>query len=168
MLFFCLILWQQLSDYPCDVAFAKSVEYILEPKDYLNFTDFTLDYVLKEDKSFITSPYSLRFAGHQTLEEREDSFYARNQTLHCGFVKGSNGMESSGFDLEEKDQKYMNSCTVVVSSCIFGSSDFLRRPTSKLVSDYAYSFRLCILFSMFLVHVLLGCFMFAPKIYVTK
>ncbi|CAO2838457.1 unnamed protein product [Amaranthus hypochondriacus] len=123
--------------YPCDVAFAKSVEYILEPKDYLNFTDFTLDYVLKEDKSFITSPYSLRFAGHQTLEEREDSFYARNQTLHCGFVKGSNGMESSGFDLEEKDQKYMNSCTVVVSSCIFGSSDFLRRPTSKLISEYS-------------------------------
>lgn len=113
---------------------AKSVEYILDPKDYLNFTHFELDYVGKEEQSLMTSQYTPKFAGHQTLEERKRSFYAKNQSVHCGFVKGPDGMASTGFDLDEKDQKYMKSCTVVVSSCIFGSSDFLRRPTSKLVS----------------------------------
>ncbi|XP_048490141.1 probable hexosyltransferase MUCI70 isoform X3 [Beta vulgaris subsp. vulgaris] len=133
--------------YPCDVEFAKSVEYILEPKDYLNFTNFDLDYIGKEEKYLTISPYKLRFNGHQTLEERERSFYARNQSLHCGFIKGPDGMESTGFDLEEKDQKYMKSCAVVVSSCIFGSSDFLRRPTSKLISEYS---KTLVCFVMFL------------------
>ncbi|XP_021722359.1 uncharacterized protein LOC110689834 isoform X1 [Chenopodium quinoa] len=123
--------------YPCDIELAKSVEYILEPKDYLNLTHFELDYVEKEEESLMVSPYKLRFAGHQTLEARERSFHAINQSLHCGFVKGPNGMGSTGFDLDEKDQKFMKSCVVVVSSCIFGSSDFLRRPTSKLISEYS-------------------------------
>lgn len=123
--------------YPCDLELAKSVEYILEPKDYLNFTQFELDYVGKEEESLTTSPYKVKFAGHQTLEERERSFHAINQSLHCGFVKGLDGMGSTGFDLDEKDQKFMKSCAVVVSSCIFGSSDFLRRPTSKLISEYS-------------------------------
>ena len=123
-----------IPDYPCDVEFAKSVEYILEPKDFLNFTHFALEYVEKEDKSLIKSPNELKFGGHQSLEEREKSFYARNQTLHCGFVKGPDGIETAGFDLDEKDKRYMSSCVIVVSSCIFGSSDFLRRPTSRLVS----------------------------------
>ncbi|XP_056686995.1 probable hexosyltransferase MUCI70 isoform X2 [Spinacia oleracea] len=123
--------------YPCDIDLEKSIEYILEPKDYLNFTRFELDYVEKEEESLTTSPYELKFAGHQTLEARERSFHAINQSLHCGFVKGPNGMGSTGFDLDEKDQKFMKSCIVVVSSCIFGSSDFLRRPTSKLISEYS-------------------------------
>lgn len=123
--------------YPCDIEFAKSVEYILKPKDYLNFTHFALKYVEKEDKSLIKSPNELKFGGHQSLEEREKSFYARNQTLHCGFVKGPDGIETTGFDLDEKDKRYMSSCVIVVSSCIFGSSDFLRRPTSRLISEYS-------------------------------
>lgn len=123
--------------YPCDIEFANYVEYILEPQGYMNFTHFALQYVEKEEKPLIKSQYELRFGGHQTLEERERSFYARNQTLHCGFVKGPDGIGSSGFDLDEKDRKYMSSCVIAVSSCIFGSSDFLRRPTSKLISEYS-------------------------------
>ncbi|XP_074309732.1 putative hexosyltransferase MUCI70 [Silene latifolia] len=123
--------------YPCDIEFAKSVEYILEPKDYINFTRFKLDYVDKEDKAVIKSPSDLRFGGHQSLEEREKSFHAGDKTLHCGFVKGPDGIGGSGFKLDDKDTKYMQSCVIIVSSCIFGSSDFLRRPTSKLISDYS-------------------------------
>ncbi|KAL9226229.1 hypothetical protein vseg_002064 [Gypsophila vaccaria] len=123
--------------YPCDIDFAKTVEYILEPKDYVNFSRFKLDYVDKEDKQLIKSPSDLRFGGHQTLKERDKSFHAGDQTLHCGFVKGLDGTESSGFNVDEKDKTYMESCVIVVSSCIFGSSDFLRRPTSKLISEYS-------------------------------
>ncbi|KAK4777870.1 hypothetical protein SAY87_018057 [Trapa incisa] len=31
----------------------------------------------------------------------------------------------------------MNKCKIVVASCIFGSSDFLRRPTSKQMSEFS-------------------------------
>lgn len=61
----------------------------------------------------------------------------KNQTLHCGFVKGPPGHPSTGFDINEKDKAYMYRCKVAVSSCIFGSSDFLRRPTSRLISQYS-------------------------------
>lgn len=99
----------------------------------MNFTWFSLEYVDQEEKTSNTGLFEPRFGGHQTLEEREKSFYAKNQTLHCGFVKGSPGHSSTGFDLDEKDKAYMFNCKVAVSSCIFGSSDFLRRPTSRLV-----------------------------------
>ncbi|XP_057484776.1 probable hexosyltransferase MUCI70 isoform X1 [Actinidia eriantha] len=123
--------------YPCEVGFLDSVNNLVEPKDYANITQFSSGYVYREEKPFGNDPFEPRFGGHQTLEEREKSFYARNQTIHCGFVKGPEGYSSSGFDLDEKDKSYMNTCRVVVSSCIFGSSDFLRRPASKLISEYS-------------------------------
>lgn len=95
-----------------------------------NFTRFSLEYVDVEKRHSFGHG---RFGGHQTLAEREMSFYARNQTLHCGFVKGPPGSSSTGFDVDEKDAAYMNACNIVVSSCIFGSSDFLRRPATKKV-----------------------------------
>ncbi|OIW19167.1 hypothetical protein TanjilG_13949 [Lupinus angustifolius] len=94
-------------------------------------------YVDQEEKLPGNDLVEPRFGGHQTLKERKKSFYANNQTLHCGFVKGPLGYLSTGFDLNEKDTAYMFSCKVVVSSCIFGSSDFLRRPTSRLISQYS-------------------------------
>ncbi|KAK2991388.1 hypothetical protein RJ640_007852, partial [Escallonia rubra] len=120
--------------FPCDVGFLDSVDDLVEPKDFTSSTPFLLRYVEKEEKS---DPYELRFGGHQTLEERENSFHARNQTIHCGFVKGPEGFPSTGFDLDEKDRIYMSACIVVVSSCIFGSSDFLRRPNRKNISEYS-------------------------------
>ncbi|XP_052186998.1 probable hexosyltransferase MUCI70 isoform X2 [Diospyros lotus] len=122
---------------PCEVGFLDSVNNLVEPKEYANFTEFSIGYIDREKKPFQNDQFKLRFGGHQTLEEREKSFYARNQTIHCGFVKGPEGYESTGFDLDEKDKSYMHTCSVAVSSCIFGSSDFLRRPASKLVSEYS-------------------------------
>lgn len=100
----------------------------------MKFTQFSLEYIEKEE-ILPDNYFEPRFGGHQTLPEREKSFYARNQTLHCGFVNGPPGYSSIGFDLNEKDKAYMYTCKVVVSSCIFGSSDFLRRPTRRLVNE---------------------------------
>ncbi|KAJ9187501.1 hypothetical protein P3X46_002950 [Hevea brasiliensis] len=123
--------------FPCEVGFSEAVEYLIEPLDIRNFTQFSLRYVDTEEKALGTTSFESRFGGHQTLQEREKSFYARNQTVHCGFVKGPVGFPSTGFDLDEKDKAYMSTCLVVVSSCIFGSSDFLRRPTSKKISNFS-------------------------------
>ncbi|KAL4574199.1 hypothetical protein LXL04_021025 [Taraxacum kok-saghyz] len=113
---------------PCEVELIDTVDSLNEPKSFWNFVNFSLQYV--ETENTITP----RFGGHQTLTEREQSFHATNQTVHCGFIKGS---PSTGFDLQNEDKMFMNSCTVAVSSCIFGSSDFLRRPTSKMISEYS-------------------------------
>ncbi|KAI6686434.1 hypothetical protein NL676_032347 [Syzygium grande] len=118
---------------PCEITLSDSVDNIVEPGSFMNFMQFSLHYIEKEENSF-SSP---RFGGHQTLGERETSFHARSQKLHCGFVEGPARFPSTGFDLDEKDKIYMNTCKVVVSSCIFGSSDFLRRPTSKRITEYS-------------------------------
>ncbi|KAG2702337.1 hypothetical protein I3760_06G084200 [Carya illinoinensis] len=123
-------------DSPCEVGLVKSVDDLVEPKDLMKFTQFSLEYIEKEE-ILPDNYFEPRFGGHQTLPEREKSFYARNQTLHCGFVNGPPGYSSIGFDLNEKDKAYMYTCKVVVSSCIFGSSDFLRRPTRRLISEYS-------------------------------
>ncbi|KAK2636232.1 hypothetical protein Ddye_031024 [Dipteronia dyeriana] len=122
---------------PCKVDFLESVNYLVEPKDYMNFSQLSLEYIDDEDVSFGTNVYKPRFGGHQTLQEREKSFYARNQTLHCGFVNAPLGFPSTGFDLDEKDKTFMSTCKVAVSTCIFGSSDFLRRPAKKWISDFS-------------------------------
>ncbi|KAK4479791.1 hypothetical protein RD792_015327 [Penstemon davidsonii] len=133
----CLIKSFSAGFSPCEVSFLDSVTYLREPKDNMKFTDFSLDYVERDDKTHLNGSIVARFGGHQTLREREQSYHATNQTIHCGFVSGPDGFPTTGFDLDEKDKKYMITCKVVVSSCIFGSSDFLRRPTSKVISDYS-------------------------------
>jgi len=124
------------SDFPCEVGFLESVDGLVEPKDYMNFTWFSLEYVDHEERKSKIDLFEPQFGGHQTIEQRENSFFAKNQTLHCGFVKGPPEYPSTGFDLNEKDKAYMSRCKIAVSSCIFGSSDFLRRPTSRLVILY--------------------------------
>ncbi|XP_076900282.1 putative hexosyltransferase MUCI70 isoform X1 [Bidens hawaiensis] len=119
---------------PCKVDLKDSVEPLVEPKTFWNFVKFSLQYVMRENIQSHANQITPRFGGHQTLEEREQSFHAVNQTIHCGFAEG---LISTGFDLDKEDKLYMNTCTVVVSSCIFGSSDFLRRPTSKMISRYS-------------------------------
>ncbi|KAK1619340.1 hypothetical protein QYE76_024857 [Lolium multiflorum] len=119
---------------PCEIEFLPSVENLVEPADYNNFTQFSLSYILKEEH--LAGNGSL-FGGHQSLQEREGTYYAKNQSLHCGFVEGPDGYPSSGFDLYEHDRAYMDTCRVVVSSCIFGGSDYLRRPTKSKISSYS-------------------------------
>ncbi|XP_015895068.2 probable hexosyltransferase MUCI70 [Ziziphus jujuba] len=123
--------------FPCEVALAESVDYIVEPWEFMNFSLFSLQYIDQEENPSQNILFEPKFGGHQTLFEREQSFYAKNQTLHCGFIKGPPGYPNTGFDLDENDKAYMRTCKVAVSSCIFGSSDFLRRPTSKRISEYS-------------------------------
>ena len=120
------------SDTSCPIEFLESVDRIIEPVDYMKVLHFSTEYVDVEDSE------KPRFGGYQTLEERESSFYARNARVHCGFIKGPDGLASTGFNLSEKDKNYLNSCKVAVSSCIFGSSDFLRRPTRSKVFSCAF------------------------------
>ncbi|KAJ6831751.1 uncharacterized protein M6B38_347355 [Iris pallida] len=122
---------------PCEIGFKESVDDLLEPELNMNFTHFSLEYIVKEERPSGTVAFAPQFGGHQSLEERENSFYVRNQKIHCGFVKEPEGYPSTGFDLSKGDKEFMSTCRVVVSSCIFGSSDFLRRPTSKLISTYS-------------------------------
>uniref|UniRef100_A0A0E0K580 TOD1/MUCI70 glycosyltransferase-like domain-containing protein n=1 Tax=Oryza punctata TaxID=4537 RepID=A0A0E0K580_ORYPU len=88
-----------------------------------------------------------------SLQEREETYYARNQTLHCGFVQGPEDYPNTGFYLDENDKIYMASCRVVVSSCIFGSSDYLRRPAKSKIGPYSKK-NVC--FVMFLDELTLG------------
>lgn len=132
---FCFLPYNDFSDLPCEVGFLESVEYLVEPKEVMTFTQFSLEFIDQEGIPSHSNIYEPRFGGHQTLEEREQSFFAKNQTLHCGFIKGPPGFSSTGFDIDVKDKAYMNECKIAVSSCIFGSSDFLRRPTSKKVNE---------------------------------
>ncbi|KAG6465961.1 hypothetical protein ZIOFF_076186 [Zingiber officinale] len=115
----------------------ESVDNIVEPETYMNFTQFSLQYIAKEDTSYGKDVFEARFGGHQTLEQREESFYAKNQTIHCGFIEVPEGHPSTGFELSDKDKEHMTGCRVVVSSCIFGNSDFLRRPTSSKISTFS-------------------------------
>ncbi|GER27491.1 hypothetical protein STAS_03204 [Striga asiatica] len=88
----------------------------------------------REEKPIEDEKWEPKFAGHQSLGEREESFIARDQKINCGFVKGPTGSQSTGFDLAEDDAKYISSCHIAVMSCIFGNSDRLRSPIGKTVS----------------------------------
>ena len=74
-----------------------------------------------------------KFGGHQSLLEREETYHAKDQTLHCGFVKAPDGKPETGFELSKDDKEYLSHCHIAISSCIFGSWDNLRTPTNKKV-----------------------------------
>ena len=111
------------------MKFLNSTDSLVEPVENPKFSRFSLQYTEVEERPVhALDEWEPRFSGHQTLLEREHSFYARDQNLNCGFMKGT------GFDLEEDDAKFMASCHIAVSSCIFGNSDRLRAPNSRMVS----------------------------------
>lgn len=118
------------------MKFLNSTAQLVEPLQNKKFARFSLQYTEVEDRPNGSENWEPRFAGHQTLQEREDSFYARDQKINCGFIKGPQGYPSTGFDLAEDDARFMSSCHIAVSSCIFGNSDNLRTPTNKLVWLY--------------------------------
>ncbi|KAF2290985.1 hypothetical protein GH714_017851 [Hevea brasiliensis] len=91
-------------------------------------------YVEMEERPNVDEQWEPRFAGHQSLQEREESFLVHDQKINCGFVKGPEGSPSTGFDLAEDDANYVSRCHIAVISCIFGNSDRLRSPTSKMVT----------------------------------
>lgn len=111
----------------------NSSALLVEPLESRKFARFSLQYTETEEKPTEDEEWVPRFAGHQTLKEREESFIARDQKINCGFVKGPKGYTSTGFDLAEDDAKYISSCHIAVVSCIFGNSDRLRIPVGKMV-----------------------------------
>ncbi|KAL6010641.1 hypothetical protein ACLOJK_001078 [Asimina triloba] len=118
----------------CDMKFLESTAQLVEPIESKKFSRFSLQYTEVEEQPDGAENWVPKFAGHQSLREREDSFYAHDQKINCGFVKGPKGFPSTGFDLAEDDMRYMSSCHIAVSSCIFGNSDNLRTPANKVVT----------------------------------
>lgn len=118
----------------CEMKILNASALLVEPLESRKFSRFSLQYTETEDKPVDDANWEPRFSGHQSLEEREESFLARNQKINCGFVGGPEGTPSTGFDLAEDDAKYISSCHIAVVSCIFGNSDRLRIPVGKMVS----------------------------------
>lgn len=113
------------------MKFVNASALLVEPLESRRFARFSLQYSEREEAE--DEKWEPRFAGHQSLTEREESFIARDQKINCGFVKGPEGSPSTGFDLAEDDAKYISSCHIAVMSCIFGNSDRLRSPIGKTV-----------------------------------
>ncbi|XP_019184488.1 PREDICTED: uncharacterized protein LOC109179441 [Ipomoea nil] len=122
---------------PCEMKLLNSTELLVEPLESRKFARFSLQYTEREHKPVEGENWEPRFAGHQSLEEREESFLAQDQKINCGFVKGPEGAPSTGFDLADDDAKYISTCHIAVVSCIFGNSDRLRMPVGKLVSRFS-------------------------------
>lgn len=118
----------------CEMKFLNSTAQLIEPLESRKFARFSLQYTEVEDKPEGQDQWEPRFAGHQNLQERENSFLAQDQKINCGFVKGPKGSPSTGFDLAEDDANYISRCHIAVISCIFGNSDRLRTPYGKTVS----------------------------------
>ncbi|KAM7507608.1 hypothetical protein LguiA_018061 [Lonicera macranthoides] len=118
----------------CEMKFSNSTVQLVEPLESRKFARFSLQYTGVEEKPNGEVPWEPKFAGHQSLKEREESYIAHNHKINCGFVKGPKGSPHTGFDLSEDDSKYISSCHIAVSSCIFGNSDRLRSPMGKTVS----------------------------------
>ncbi|KAH0460356.1 hypothetical protein IEQ34_011019 [Dendrobium chrysotoxum] len=118
----------------CEMKFLDSTARLVEPLENKKFSRFSLQYVEIEERPSGTEDWEPRFAGHQSPREREHSYYAHDQKINCGFIKGPPSLRNTGFDLAEDDIKYMSSCHIAVSSCIFGNSDHLRTPYLKTIS----------------------------------
>ncbi|CAH8313106.1 unnamed protein product [Eruca vesicaria subsp. sativa] len=118
----------------CEMKLLNSSQPIVEPLNTRKSARFSLQYIDNEDKPDGEELWDPRFAGHQSLQEREDSFLVQEKKIHCGFVKASKGSPTTGFDLTEDDTNYISRCHIAVISCIFGNFDRLRPPANKMIS----------------------------------
>ncbi|CAL0316078.1 unnamed protein product [Lupinus luteus] len=121
----------------CEMKLLNATSQLVEPLESRKFARFNLQYTDTEEKPLGGEQWMPRFAGHQSLEERESSFLARDQKINCGFVKGPEGSSSTGFDLSEDDENYISRCHIAVISCIFGNSDRLRTPATKTITRFS-------------------------------
>ncbi|KAJ6975614.1 hypothetical protein NC653_031449 [Populus alba x Populus x berolinensis] len=125
---------RKFSGSSCGMKLLNSTTRLVEPFESRKFARFSLQYTEIEEKPDGQEQWEPRFAGHQSLHEREESFLAHDKKINCGFVKGSEGSSSTGFDLAEDDASYISRCHIAVISCIFGNSDRLRSPADKMVT----------------------------------
>ncbi|KAJ4917227.1 hypothetical protein Rs2_02777 [Raphanus sativus] len=118
----------------CEMKLLNSSQPIVEPLNTRKSARFSLQYIENEDKpDGGEEQWEPRFAGHQSLQEREASFLVQDKKIHCGFVKAPKGSPTTGFDLTEDDTNYISRCHIAVISCIFGNSDRLRPPANKMI-----------------------------------
>lgn len=125
---------RKFSGSSCEMKLLNSTSQLVEPLESRKFARFSLKYVEVEEIPEGEEHWEPRFAGHQSLQERKKSFLVNDKIINCGFVNGPKGLPSTGFDLAEDDARYISNCHIAVSSCIFGNSDRLRSPTSKMVT----------------------------------
>ncbi|KAL1196044.1 putative hexosyltransferase MUCI70 [Cardamine amara subsp. amara] len=127
----------RFSGISCEMKLLNSSQQIQEPLNTQQIARPSLQYIQMEDKPDGEEQWEPKFAGHQSLQEREDSFLGQDKKIHCGFVKAPEGLPSTGFDLTEDDANYISRCHIAVISCIFGNSDRLRHPANKMVSSFS-------------------------------
>ncbi|CAL0300652.1 unnamed protein product [Lupinus luteus] len=121
----------------CQMKLLNTTSQLVEPLESRKFARFNLQYTDIQEKPLGEEQWVPRFAGHQSLEDRENSFFARDQKINCGFVKGPEGFPTTGFDLSEDDESYISRCHIAVISCIFGNWDRLRKPVTKTITHFS-------------------------------
>ncbi|XP_076942937.1 putative hexosyltransferase MUCI70 isoform X3 [Bidens hawaiensis] len=78
-----------------------------------------------EEDDVITNGSQPLFGGHQSWEQREDSFKLKSSMkVHCGFMK------NVGAEMSHKDKEYVKKCKFVVASGIFDGYDTPHQPSN--------------------------------------
>ncbi|XP_021718703.1 uncharacterized protein LOC110686399 [Chenopodium quinoa] len=96
----------------------KNVIYISEDNDPYAGENSTFSFQKRKPGR------SSLFTGYQSLVQREKSFkVTETPVVHCGFYS-----ENGGFKMSLEDEKYLQTCKVVVSTCAFGGGDDLYQP----------------------------------------
>ncbi|KAK9070863.1 hypothetical protein SSX86_009431 [Deinandra increscens subsp. villosa] len=110
----------------CSIPLASDPEKVVIPekKSPSKFVQ-SLSYFEEEDANTNGSQSSPLFGGHQSWEQREDSFKLKSSMkVHCGFIK------NGGAEMSHKDMEYVKKCKFVVASGIFDGYDTPHQPSN--------------------------------------
>ncbi|KAG8367541.1 hypothetical protein BUALT_Bualt16G0082600 [Buddleja alternifolia] len=84
-----------------------------------------LSYITEDNSATNGSQSSPLFGGHQTWQQREESFKIKpTMKVHCGFMRGG------GEEMDPKDIKYVKKCRFVVATGIFDAYDAPHQPSN--------------------------------------
>ncbi|CAI9786420.1 unnamed protein product [Fraxinus pennsylvanica] len=84
-----------------------------------------LSYTMRDNITSNGSQSASLFGGHQTWQQREESFKVKpTMKVHCGFMQGG------GAEMNLKDIKYVKKCRFVVASGIFDGYDMPHQPSN--------------------------------------
>ncbi|XP_022876150.1 uncharacterized protein LOC111394529 isoform X1 [Olea europaea var. sylvestris] len=84
-----------------------------------------LSYIMRDNISSNGSQSTSLFGGHQTWQQRDESFKVKStMKVHCGFMQGG------GAEMTLKDVKYVKKCRFVVASGIFDGYDTPHQPSN--------------------------------------
>ncbi|KAL3629632.1 hypothetical protein CASFOL_026854 [Castilleja foliolosa] len=84
-----------------------------------------LSYFMEDSFATNDSQTSPLFGGHQTWQQREESFKIKpTMKVHCGFMRGG------GEEMAPKDVEYVRKCKFVVATGIFDAYDSPHQPSN--------------------------------------